>query len=342
MPPKRKSREEDDDDEWIDDGDEDEHFDVFDNGAKKNLPQPKKLKRGGQKSAQSGRAVSSSRHALDDDEDAVFRDYSTSLTLKRDHDKRPLWVTPDNLIILEAFSALYKQAYDFVVAIAEPESRPEFIHCYRLTENSLYAAVAVYDTESIIKFLSRLCKTELPEQVTEYIRECTYTFGKAKIVLKDNCFYIESKDQEILKALLKNPVIRNARVQLPSEQSDPLAASSASAAQGGVSGHFPAGAAASGVVDLTQQQEDGFLISAAVVDSSALALDYSKLGMEEMDEEEGDDLDEADLGEEVLRMTSGFRNRPKTVSFMIAQNAVQVRRNPPCSAWGNAATPLFS
>ena len=33
------------------------------------------------------------------------------------------------------------------MAIAEPESRPEFIHCYKLTENSLYAAVAIFDTD---------------------------------------------------------------------------------------------------------------------------------------------------------------------------------------------------
>ena len=48
--------------------------------------------------------------------------------------------------------------------------------------------------------------------MTEYIRSCTYTFGKAKIVLKDNRFYIESRHQDILRELLKNPVIRNARV----------------------------------------------------------------------------------------------------------------------------------
>lgn len=51
------------------------------------------------------------------------------------------------------------QAYDFLVAIAEPVSRPEFVHEYKLTPYSLYAAVAVsIDTESIIKVLNRLSK----------------------------------------------------------------------------------------------------------------------------------------------------------------------------------------
>lgn len=51
------------------------------------------------------------------------------------------------------------KAYDFLVAIAEPVSRPEFVHEYKLTPYSLYAAVAVsIDTDSIIKVLNRLSK----------------------------------------------------------------------------------------------------------------------------------------------------------------------------------------
>lgn len=51
------------------------------------------------------------------------------------------------------------QAYDFLVAISEPVARPEFVHEYKLTPYSLYAAVAVsIDTETIIKVLNRLSK----------------------------------------------------------------------------------------------------------------------------------------------------------------------------------------
>eukprot|EP01031_Cornospumella_fuschlensis_P044118 gene44118-53933_t len=85
-----------------------------------------------------------------------FQDFS-HLKLKADHEQRPIWVTKSNLIFLEAFSPLYQQACDFLVAIAEPEARPRHIHTYRLTENSLYAAVAVsITTESIISVLGRL------------------------------------------------------------------------------------------------------------------------------------------------------------------------------------------
>lgn len=69
------------------------------------------------------------------------------------------------LLRAEAFSPHYKRAYDFLVAIAEPESRPEFIHCYKLTENSLYAAVAIFDTDFIISRLNVWCKTDIPPEV---------------------------------------------------------------------------------------------------------------------------------------------------------------------------------
>lgn len=176
-----------------------------------------------------------------------YRDYSKILTLKSDHASRPLWITKENLIFLEAFSPIYHQAYDFLVAIAEPESRPEYIHTYRLTENSLYAAVAVsIDTESIITVLNRLCKTNLPKDVEEFIRSCTYTFGKAKIVLKDNNFFIESKYSEVLKELLRNPAIKAHAVDFNGES---------------------------------------FLTSDAPTED-ARNLDYIKLGKEEMDNED--------------------------------------------------------
>lgn len=53
----------------------------------------------------------------------------------------------------------------------------------------------------------------------QYIKDCTYTFGKAKIVLKNNSFYIESKYQDVLRELLKNPIIRNARISAATSSS---------------------------------------------------------------------------------------------------------------------------
>jgi DNA excision repair protein ERCC-3 len=58
------------------------------------------------------------------------------------------------------FSVLYKQAYDFLIAITEPVCRPESMHEYNLTPHSLYAVVFVgLETETIIDVLNKLSKT---------------------------------------------------------------------------------------------------------------------------------------------------------------------------------------
>jgi hypothetical protein len=58
----------------------------------------------------------------DDDEELCGIDY-TSLQLKPNRDSRPIWVLPNHHIILEAFSPLYKQVSEFLVAIADSSSR---------------------------------------------------------------------------------------------------------------------------------------------------------------------------------------------------------------------------
>jgi len=116
---------------------------------------------------------------VDDEALAAENDFS-DLPLRRDHINRPCWVCPDGVIFLEAFHDLYTSAYDFLVAIAEPVARPEYIHQYQLTAFSLYAAVATnITTDAIIKVLGRLSKNELPKKVIKFISECTKRYGKA-------------------------------------------------------------------------------------------------------------------------------------------------------------------
>ena len=135
------------------------------------------------------------------------------LPLKPDHISRPVWTCPDGSIYLEAFHDLYTSAYDFLVAIAEPVARPEFIHEYKLTPYSLYAAVATnITTEAIIKALQRLSKNEVPKSVVSFISECTKRYGKAKLVLKHNKFFVESEYPSVLRELLRDPLISQARI----------------------------------------------------------------------------------------------------------------------------------
>ncbi|TPX36966.1 hypothetical protein SmJEL517_g01001 [Synchytrium microbalum] len=133
----------------------------------------------------------------------------THLRLKEDHELRPLYITNDNIIILEAFSPIADQAQDFLVAIAEPVSRPSHVHEYRLTEYSLYAAVSVgLETESIIEVLNRLSKVAIPPRVEAFIKKYTVSYGKVKLLLQHNRYYVESKFPEVLERLIKDDVIK--------------------------------------------------------------------------------------------------------------------------------------
>ncbi|KAI7850480.1 P-loop containing nucleoside triphosphate hydrolase protein [Circinella umbellata] len=138
----------------------------------------------------------------------------TYLPLKKDHLSRPLWISPENgHIILEGFSPIAEQAQDFLVAISEPVSRPAHIHEYKLTPYSLYAAVSVgLETEDIIEVLNRLSKVPVPESITQFIRQCTLSYGKVKLVLKHNRYYVESSHPETLQMLLKDQVISSGRI----------------------------------------------------------------------------------------------------------------------------------
>lgn len=137
------------------------------------------------------------------------------MSLKPDHDNRPLWIDPQKgRIILESFSPLASQAQDFLTTIAEPQSRPQFLHEYTLTPHSLYAAVSVgLKPLDIIDILDRLCKVPVPDSIREFIEGCTHSYGKVKLVLKNTKHYIESSDPEMLQRLLKDPVIGPLRVQ---------------------------------------------------------------------------------------------------------------------------------
>lgn len=166
-------------------------------------------------------AVSSSRfqnRAKGSHQDAATRYFGkrdfSYLHLKPDHHNRPLWIDPEKgIIVLERFSPLAEQATDFLITIAEPNSRPTFLHEYALTTHSLYAAVSVgLHPQDIINTLDRFLKTPLPDSIREFIESCTRSYGKVKLVLKNNKYFVESVDAELLQTLLKDEVIGKLRV----------------------------------------------------------------------------------------------------------------------------------
>lgn len=218
----------------------------------------------------------------------------SNLPLKPDHPSRPCWTCPDGTIYLEAFHELYPKAYDFLVAISEPVARPEYLHEYKLTPYSLYAAVATnIDTESIVKVLNRFSKNVLPEGVAAFIRECTKRYGKAKLVLKHNKYHVESEHPAVLRELLRDDLISQARVAED--------VTTATTADGGLLGGIAG-----------EQNTDGF-----VVHTKAEEMEENLRILGEMDGDSSDD--EEDEGGEKEKAAA-----KTTVSFQIKGEAVEV------------------
>ncbi|EFC50312.1 predicted protein [Naegleria gruberi] len=141
----------------------------------------------------------------------------SNLELKPDHKLRPVWVCSGTdgkfHIFMETFSPIYQQAYDFLVAVAEPVSRPENLHEYVLTEYSLYAAVSIgMNTEQIIQVLEKLSKVKLSEALINFIRDVTRKYGNVKLVLQKNRFFVESPHLTIMEKLYEDKIISAAAI----------------------------------------------------------------------------------------------------------------------------------
>jgi len=140
---------------------------------------------------------------------------NTHLLLKNGHGSRPLWINPDGTIILESFNPLAARAQEFLTTIAEPQSRPQYLHEYKITAHSLYAAVASagLTPEDLLGTLERFSKIAVPKAIAKFIKETTESYGKIKLVLKDNRYFIESKDPQMLQRLLTDQEIGPLRLQ---------------------------------------------------------------------------------------------------------------------------------
>jgi len=137
-----------------------------------------------------------------------FKDLSW-LVLKPDHERRPLWVLPDNMILLEAFSPAYRIATEFLIAIAEARMRPALIHEFEINSSSLYSAISLqYKTDDILTILEKLSKNKIPDQVKNFIKDHTVHYGKAQCVLEENHYYIECKDEDLFNRICKLPSVQ--------------------------------------------------------------------------------------------------------------------------------------
>jgi len=87
-------------------------------------------------------------------------------------------------------------------------NRAHFIHEYRISAYSLFAAVSLgLDAQSIITALTRLSKVPVHEDVERFICSHTEQYGRVKLVLHENKHYLESEERELLNDLERDEVI---------------------------------------------------------------------------------------------------------------------------------------
>ena len=126
------------------------------------------------------------------------------LTLSNDFGSRPLYVCPDGHVFLETFSQFYKVAYEFMIAIAEPISRPKYIQEYQITTYSLYTAVSIGLTDSeIIRILTLLSKCSIDPKLIKLITKTVQTVGKLKLILKNRRYFVQSTQITLLQKMAR-------------------------------------------------------------------------------------------------------------------------------------------
>jgi hypothetical protein len=74
--------------------------------------------------------------------------------------------------------------------------------CFDRSERGLTTQVAHYNA-----------KVKLPKAIEEFVMGMTQLFGKVKLLLQRNRYFIESPDPEVLEELLADEVIAKARVK---------------------------------------------------------------------------------------------------------------------------------
>jgi DNA excision repair protein ERCC-3 len=125
---------------------------------------------------------------------------------------KPVWIFSDGYLVFETFLGSLEEIQDFLVTISEPVVRTKLIHEYILTPYSLYAAVTSgIDTSEIIYILETLSKNNLPKIALKMISLCTDLYRKLHLILYKNFYYIYSSENNFLKIVLGDKILKKFR-----------------------------------------------------------------------------------------------------------------------------------
>ena len=110
-------------------------------------------------------------------------------------------------LYLETFTEEFTPAYEFVVCIANPKSRQEFIQTFEVNAASLYSSVTLgFTPELICEKLRHFSKmNSLGNDIVEFIHKTTSSYGKCRLVLMNNKYFLESEDRKVVEYYLKLP-----------------------------------------------------------------------------------------------------------------------------------------
>jgi DNA excision repair protein ERCC-3 len=123
--------------------------------------------------------------------------------------EKPIWIFSDGYLIFETFTGFLEEIQDFLVTISEPVIRTTLIHEYILTPYALYAAVTSgVETFEIIYILETLSKNFIPNIAIKMISLCTNLYRKLNLILYKNIYYIYSPENNFLKIVLGDNILR--------------------------------------------------------------------------------------------------------------------------------------
>ena len=125
------------------------------------------------------------------------------------HNDTHIKVDPDGLITCEHISL---KAQEFLMDISVPVCLLEDNQKYKLTPISLLAAISEgLQTDHIIQKLEILSQMKLPIEVVNLIKSTLHR--TAKLVLKQNSFFVESTQPDAIRKLLKDKEIQECRLR---------------------------------------------------------------------------------------------------------------------------------
>jgi len=122
---------------------------------------------------------------------------------------KPLIVQSDRTVFLEVEHPAFKEARNHLMAFAELEKSPEYVHIYRITPLSLWnAAAAGLCVEQILDILATYGKYPIPSSLRKEIEEFMGRYGQLKLEQNDGRLELCAVRPDLLEEVLHMKHVR--------------------------------------------------------------------------------------------------------------------------------------